>query len=73
MKLDYAYMISHAKKHNTAIKKRVIKYDLCMNKICEYESITDAANSVNLSISAISLACSGKNKTAAGYIWRYAD
>ena len=61
------------KKHNTAIKKRVIKYDLCMNKICKYESITDAANSVNLSISAISLACSGKNKTAAGYIWRYAD
>ena len=73
---DSLGLVSHdrsRKKYNTACKKAVIQFDLNMEQIKKHDSVTDAANSVSLSISAIVLACKGKNKTAGGYIWKYAD
>jgi len=36
-----------------------------------YESIADAAKAVGISAPSISSACSGKGKTAKGYVWKY--
>lgn len=41
--------------------------------ICTYDSITDAANEVNLSRTAVSKAVCGKNQTAGGFKWKYVD
>ena len=49
----------------------VIQYDLNGNQIKEWESMQKAANSLNLSISGISLCCSGKYKNCGGFIWKY--
>jgi hypothetical protein len=40
-----------------------------MNKIAEYKSISDAERKNG--ISHISMCCSGKRKTAGGFIWKY--
>lgn len=48
----------------------VIQYDLKGNKIKEYESIKEAKKK-NKKCSKISDCCSGKRKTAGGYIWKY--
>ena len=54
-----------------AISKPVQKLDLYCNIIAEYDSITDASKSNNLSNGNISEACKGKRKTAGGFIWKY--
>lgn len=38
-----------------------------------YDSVADAARSLNASRSCIHSVCTGKNKTGAGYKWRYAN
>lgn len=38
-----------------------------------FNTVTEAAQKMNLSRSAISKACLGVNKTAGGYIWKYLD
>jgi hypothetical protein len=54
-------------------KRKVIQYDLDGNEIAEYESAVDAAKDVGTPKSNIQKACWGKNYTAAGFKWRYAD
>lgn len=51
--------------------KPVIKYDLDMNKIEEYESISQAARENNISNSGICQVLSGKIKTYKGFYWKY--
>lgn len=43
------------------------------NVFIEYDSITEAAQEMNLSRAAISKACLGINKSAGGYKWKYSD
>ena len=55
-----------------ATKKRVGQYDKNTNTlIAIYDSIKDAANTVNVDRSCISRCCSGKKKSSRGYIWRF--
>lgn len=50
----------------------VIQYDGQGNKIKEFLSITDAASFVGLkSIKGICNCCKGKQRSAAGFVWRY--
>ena len=55
--------------------KKVAKYDINSNYICEYESITEASKLNNISRSSIYKVCLGKPKyhTAGGFIWKYVD
>ena len=51
----------------------VRQYDLEMNFISEYSTITEAAKSLGISISRISDAARGNRKTAGGYIWKFSN
>ena len=65
--------------HDSGILKKnikVIQYDLKGNFIAEHPSVSQAALNVGLkrsSKSAITRVCKGKQKTAGGYKWKYAD
>lgn len=51
----------------------VIQYDkTTLVKINTFNSIREAANIVNIEETNISRCCSGKRKSAGGYIWKYA-
>jgi hypothetical protein len=55
-------------------RKNVIQYDLNMNKIQEFNSIIECANTLNICRSCISDNCNGKYKTTkCGYIFRYSE
>lgn len=59
---------------STNKKRQVVQLDLKGNYIKTYESLSDAAKSVRLKWStSIMLSCQNKNKTAAGFYWRYKD
>lgn len=53
--------------------RKVAQYDLENNLIKIYGCITQAANELGIHRTAINNCCSGKVKTAGGFIWRYAD
>ena len=53
----------------TIHSKEIIQYDLNMQKIKEWGSITDASET--LGITTIDKCLSFKRKTAGGFIWRY--
>jgi group I intron endonuclease len=55
------------------LRKKVGKYDINNNLLAEYNSITDAAKSNNISRSSIYKVCLNKPKyhTAGGFIWKY--
>lgn len=50
--------------------KRILQYDLNMNFIQSYPSRTKAAEAIGISKTAIGNACSGKQKTAGGFLWK---
>lgn len=51
-------------------KKPIFKCDLNMNIICKYNSISDAAESIKLSLSSISKCIKNNNYTAGSYKWK---
>ncbi len=55
----------------TPSTRKVIKLDLAGNQIQIYDSINDAAKDINKTRHSISRVCTGKNKTAGGYCWKY--
>jgi len=78
-KLDNLEWCTQKSNINDALKKGliknsctpVIKFDTDDNSIKEYNSVQEAASSINLTRHAIIMACNGKNKTAGGYKWKY--
>jgi group I intron endonuclease len=58
-------------KMSIAHKKGIDQYDLDNNFIKSYDSIADAAIEINTCRDNIGRVCSGRNKTAAGFIWKY--
>lgn len=59
-----------------ATRKPVMQFDLKGNYIQTFESVIDAANSVNLSKDSsvtISRCCNGRQKTSRGYQWKWAE
>lgn len=63
----------YKKKHIYNTNKPVDMFDKNNQRISNFPTLTDAANFVGVSVSAISNCCKGKSKTSGGYIWRYAD
>lgn len=53
--------------------KPILQCDKLMNIIAEYESLSEASRQTNIGFRNISTVCSGKNKTAGGYIWKYKE
>lgn len=54
-------------------RKAIICLDKNMNFICEYDSLTDGANAVNVQPTHISICCRNPQKSAGGYRWMYKD
>jgi hypothetical protein len=64
--------VQHA--HNTGLlktKKSIIQYDLNLNKIKEFYSITEASKELNLN--GIGKCCRNKQKTCGGFIFKYKE
>lgn len=59
--------------HVEALNKKVSQYSLGGEKLNEFRSVKDAAESVGGSFKVISANCNGKKRTAYGYVWRFAD
>ena len=53
------------------LSKQVEKYDLNMNYICDYPSVTIAAKKMGIHAGNISKAARGIKKTCSGFIWKY--
>lgn len=51
----------------------VLQYDLDNNLLNRFNSITDAAKSINKDTSHIVSCCKGRRKTAYGFIWKYEE
>jgi len=60
-------------KQNVKPARRVGQYDDEMNLLAEYESAKAAAKAVGCNRSSIRDAAKGKQKHAAGYVWKYLD
>jgi len=54
-------------------KRKIVQYDLEMNKIKEFESIVGAAKELNIGKSNIIGVLRDKRKTAGGFIWKYLE
>lgn len=50
--------------------KKVEQYDLCLNKIADYPSLSEAARKNGYNVAGISQAANGKIKTYKNYIWK---
>jgi group I intron endonuclease len=61
------------KSENQIVKrqKKVIQFDLMLNKIAVWDSIKIAGDSLGISKSSICLCCKNKIKTAGNYVWEY--
>lgn len=52
--------------------KRVFQFDLKGNYVNDYQSVMEAGRAINRNFRSISDCATGKQKTAYGFIWRYA-
>ena len=66
------YWQAHSIK-GSAKRRRVNQYDLNMNYIRTYNSVSEAADDNRVSVSCVSLCCRRKSTIAKKYLWRYAD
>lgn len=64
------YNINYGKRNKT-VKEKLSKAVLCVELNKTFNSITEAANELNLSIGNISLCLTGRRKKAGGYHWKY--
>jgi hypothetical protein len=65
-------ILSERKKGNTNRRKTVLQYDKKGNFIKEWNSVLEAALSLNKKTgAAITEVCNGKRKSIFGYIWKY--
>jgi len=53
--------------------KKVNKYTLDGEYLETFNSMADAARSINIDISCISRCCNGHRKTSSGFVWKYAS
>jgi hypothetical protein len=64
---------SHKFGLNKGNKRKIIQYDLEMNKIQDFNSIIEASNFLNMSQSNIKAVLYNKQKTAGGFIFKYLE
>jgi hypothetical protein len=53
------------------IRKKCFQYSLENKFVREWESLTEASEFYKIKVSNITLCCQNKQKTAAGFIWKY--
>ena len=53
--------------------KKIVQYDLKMNKIKEFFSQVEASKELNISNTNISKCCRGNAKTAGGFIFKFSE
>ena len=53
--------------------KKIIQYDLQMNKLNEFNSQIEASNELKICCTSISKCCVNKQKTASGFIFKFAE
>lgn len=53
--------------------RSIYQFDLNLNLIKEHQTVTFAAKDLNISRQGISDVLNGRNKTSAGYIWKYKE
>lgn len=53
--------------------RRIIQFDLNMNELKRWDSLKEAAHSINRAQQNISRCCRGKAPTCGGYKWKYED
>lgn len=68
-KMPNAWIGKFGSKH--CASKCVIQYDKNNVQIAEYNSIIEAANITHINKSSISGVCTGRKKSAGGFIWKY--
>lgn len=68
-KLDFVY---DSGRKNNALSKRVNQLDKCGVAIRTFLSTKDAERITGISSCSISLCCNGHQKSAGGFVWRYA-
>jgi hypothetical protein len=54
-------------------KRKIIQYDLEMNKLKKFDTIKSASIDLNISLSCIKDVLNGKQKSSKGYIFKYLD
>lgn len=59
--------------YSKSIRKKVLQYDLQGNLINSYNSTREASRITNYNNGNINNCCNNKQKTAYGFIWKYAD
>lgn len=52
-------------------KNKIIQFDIDGNRLNSFNSCKEAGEYIGISQSGISLCCTGKAKTAKGYVWKY--
>lgn len=72
-RLTVAAEISHEEYSYHGRQRPVCKCDYNGNFLEEYPSIRKASDLHGIPVSNIQAVCSGKRKTAGGYIWRYKE
>ncbi len=58
---------------NKGTKRKIAQYNDEMILIAEYESLSEASKAINVNAKSIREAATGKQKHAAGFVWRYID
>ena len=64
---------ANKQKNRKDLSRPVLQLTLDSNLVKEYPSIMQAYRETGLNNSSICKCCNGKQKTAGGYIWKYAD
>lgn len=59
--------------HELKKRRQIKQYDLNEKFIKIFNSISDAAKTLGISRSAVGNCCSGRTKSAGGYIWKYVE
>lgn len=71
----YDEWLIEPKQYTKMVKKKDIKKEkkkyICVETGVIYNSVKEAANSINVNCSGISKVCRGEQKTAGGYHWKY--
>lgn len=65
--------VEQRKRRSERVSKPVYKLDKEGNILCKYNSIKEASIDVNAKATNIGLCCREKNRTAKGFMWRYAN
>lgn len=63
----------HSEETKRKIGKAHRKKVMCIETKIIYESVSQASLEFGCSVSSITMACTGRNKTACGYHWKYVD